>query len=207
MSKTESETNELILSVMESELKQLTELSVRQLQLLTKYYNLKKKGTSKFILISQLSPIRTKQTRIKQLVLSNYQEECPICLNMTNTDTYFITSCTHIFCQECILRHILSNNNDFCPLCRDKIESTDINIDSVSEKILERIGILKITPELLETGLFILQNMRFQKYITDPDLIGFIQTYQNRQKIFGKIVLYIKFLFILTLIYNTLIYL
>jgi hypothetical protein len=205
MSESESETNEL--SVMESEIKQLTELSVRELQLLRKYYNLKKKGTSKFILISQLSPIRTKQTRIKQLVLSNYQEECPICLNMTNTDNYFITSCTHIFCQECILRHIISNNNDFCPLCRDKIESTDINIDSVSEKLLERIGILKITPELLETGLFIFQNMRFQKYIIDPDLIKFVQTYQNRQKIFGKTVLYMKFLIILTIFYNTILYL
>jgi len=207
MPEPESETNELIVSVMELGSKELSELSNRQLQVLRKYYSLKKKGNSKSVLISQLSPIRMRQTRIKQLVLSNYEEECPICLNMTDNECYFITKCTHIFCQECILRHILSNNNDFCPLCRDKIESTDIIIDSISEKILERIGILKITPELLETGLFILQNMRFQKYITDPDLIGFIQTYQNRQKIFGKIVLYIKFLFIITLIYNTLIYL
>lgn len=203
----ETETNELIISVMESGLKNLSDLSTRQLNLLRKYYNLKKNNNSKKFLISQLSPIRSKQLRMKQIELSNFQEECPICLNMTNTESYFITKCTHIFCQECIIRHILSNNNEFCPLCRDKIESADIIIDSVSEKILERIGILKITPELLETGLFILQNIKFQKYITDPNLIGFIQAYQNRQKIFGKTVLYIKFLFIITLIYNILIYL
>jgi hypothetical protein len=203
----ETETNELIISVMESGLKNLSDLSIRQLNLLRKYYNLKKNNNSKKFLISQLSPIRSKQIRIKQIELSNFQEECPICFNMTNTESYFITKCTHIFCQECIIRHILSNNNEFCPLCRDKIESADIIIDSVSEKILEKIGILKITPELLETGLFILQNIKFQKYITDPNLIGFIQEYQDRQKIFGKTVLYMKFLIILILIYNILIYL
>ena len=53
--------------------------------------------------------------------------ECAICYQ-ENTDSCFTTHCNHIFCQDCMTKWLLTNNN--CPLCRTSLVS--INTTKIS---------------------------------------------------------------------------
>jgi len=47
---------------------------------------------------------------------------CPICYkNSANTNLYNL-KCNHVFCYECVEKHINSSENKTCPLCRQDIK-------------------------------------------------------------------------------------
>ena len=123
----------------------------------------------------------------------DYNEECPICYNFVEKDNYVITNCCHIFCKKCMIQHILIGNHDFCPYCRNKCLLDDILVLPIENELLDEFGILKITPDIRNTGLFVLDNIRFQQYIIDSNIIRFIREYQYRQLNFSKFVLIIKY--------------
>jgi hypothetical protein len=103
-------------------------------------------------------------------------EECPICLNIILENTYIKTECSHTFCKKCILTHLIVQNNHFCPLCRGECIPTEQFMSQFDKQILDEIGILKITPTILDTGLYILDNMQ-ERYIIDPEVIDMVRAY------------------------------
>jgi len=104
-------------------------------------------------------------------------EECPICLNFLLENTYIKTECSHTFCKKCILTHLILQNNHFCPLCRGGCIPTEQFMSHFDKQLLDEIGIFKITPTILDTGLYILDNMQ-ERYIIDPEVIEMIRSYQ-----------------------------
>lgn len=59
---------------------------------------------------------------------------CSICLsNQTEIAKALITNCNHVFCSECIVRHI--SNNKTCPYCRKPIDSLHLFPLSIEECI------------------------------------------------------------------------
>jgi len=173
--------NELIENSFYSNNIKLHDLSVKKLIQLIKHFipsdipNSKSKSRNKYELIKKLVPFQKKYQRIRELENADYNEECPICYNNVEKDNYIITNCCHIFCKKCMILHILIGNHDFCPYCRDKCLLEDILVLPIERELLDELGILKITPMMLDTGLFILEHMRYQQYITDPEVIQFIQ--------------------------------
>jgi hypothetical protein len=72
---------------------------------------------------------------------------CPICIDIIEKEIIFITTCEHIFHNECILSWLKSNNT--CPLCRTILiknnintikNSTSINSNSLVSPILYTYG-------------------------------------------------------------------
>ena len=65
--------------------------------------------------------------------IKEHLDDCSICLeNIINEEHKTITSCKHIFHEECMAKWILQNNS--CPLCRTKFnvvikDKTYINTD------------------------------------------------------------------------------
>jgi len=189
--------NEIIQCVFINEEKSLHQLTNKQLLELYKYFHIKTKGRSKYLLIKHLLPLKIRYRRIKQLEDSNYSEECPICYDTIKPNDYVITKCCHIFCQECIIKHIIIGNNHFCPYCRRECVEKEVFDLPLSSEILERMGILKMTNDILDTGLIILQHLRYQQYITDSNMIQLIREYQFRQQYANKIIICIKFVFMM----------
>ncbi|KAD3336225.1 hypothetical protein R6Q59_028546 [Mikania micrantha] len=63
---------------------------------------------------------------LKKLVLLLQDSEdldCPICLSPPSK--MIITSCAHIFCENCIIRAI-KNSISVCPLCRHRVTESDL---------------------------------------------------------------------------------
>nr|XP_043610640.1 putative SWI/SNF-related matrix-associated actin-dependent regulator of chromatin subfamily A member 3-like 1 [Erigeron canadensis] len=63
---------------------------------------------------------------LKKLVMLLQDSEdldCPICLSPPSKT--IITSCAHIFCQNCIIR-TLKNSRPLCPLCRRQLSESDL---------------------------------------------------------------------------------
>lgn len=190
---TEENMHELIENSFYSNNKNLYDLSNKQLVKLIKYFNINITNKNKYMLIKKLLPFQKKYQRIRQLENMDYNEECPICYNFLEKDNYVITNCCHIFCKKCMIQHILIGNHDFCPYCRDKCLLEDILVLPIENELLDEFGILKITPDILNTGLFVLDNIRFQQYIVDSNLIRFIREYQYRQLYFSKFILILKY--------------
>jgi hypothetical protein len=199
--KTEENIHELIENSFYSNNLKLYHLSNKQLLKLIKYFNIQSKSKNKYSLIKKLMPIRKKYQRIRELENMDYNEECPVCYMKVEMDNYIITNCCHIFCKKCMIQHILIGNHDFCPYCRDKCLLEDILVLPIDDNLLDELGILKITPDIINTGLFILDNIRFQQYIIDSNIIQFIREYQHRQLYISKFILIIKLWFILLGIY------
>ena len=180
--------NEIIKSVFENDEKQIHELSQKQLLELHKYFQIQIKGRSKYLLIKQLMPIKLRYQRIRQVEESNFTEECPICYDAVKPNEYIVTRCCHLFCQKCIVLHMVIGKNKFCPYCRTKCKINDIITLPITNEELEKMGILKITPDILDSGIIILEHFRYQQYITDPNIISEIRNYQERQQQYDKIV-------------------
>lgn len=194
--------DELIENSFYSKNRDLYELSKDELIKIIKYFNIKSSYKTKYLIIKQLKPIQKKYRRIRQLENTDYNEECPICFNKLEKDSYIITKCCHIFCKKCIIHHIVIGDNDFCPYCRNNCLSLeDIFILPIENELLDELCILKITPDIMNTGLFILENIRFQQYITDSNIIQLIQDYQIRQLYISKFYLFVKFGCVLLLLY------
>lgn len=66
----------------------------------------------------------------------NDKELCSICLDEMNipVSIYKIESCNHCFHSKCILEMFINGINDFCPLCRCYITTTNNNYDYDSFK-------------------------------------------------------------------------
>ena len=43
--------------------------------------------------------------------------ECSICFSKSNSEEQFVTRCNHSFCNNCMLKWMLENDN--CPMCRN----------------------------------------------------------------------------------------
>jgi hypothetical protein len=85
----------------------LRRLKIDQLQKLVERYELQPK---------------CKKRKIIQKALVKYMKthgigECPICFESNDYDIAVATPCAHIFCDDCLLRHLYKNNN--CPMCRE----------------------------------------------------------------------------------------
>lgn len=180
------EKRKLINETMETKTRMLSEVKIRDLKWLNKHYGFicvnKKKD-----LIKNLIPLQNKLCKLREFNDNNYQEECPICLSNVSIINLFITDCAHIFCNNCIIRHIIMCN-EYCPMCRNKCTFEDI-VSQYSDKyvheLLSRNGIMKITPSVLDTGLLELENTRHtmqNRFIWDPELIRRIVEYKQNQR-------------------------
>ena len=56
------------------------------------------------------------------------KEPCAICLEKITVNNSCVTQCGHHFCLTCILQQ--HSNNNSCPLCREKITETGIEIET-----------------------------------------------------------------------------
>jgi len=193
--------NNIIEVAMKSAEYNLYDLSNKQLRNLHKFYHLKNRGFSKYAIIKQLTPIKQRLLRVKVLEDSGYEEDCPVCFMRLKSNTFTITDCCHIFCQECMIRHVVVNHNEFCPLCRSPVCAEDIAVLPIADELLEEMGVLRINQTLLDTGLIMLEHTRFQQYITDTEMIRFIRRFQERQQTNTKIGLFIKLLLVIFGIY------
>ncbi|XP_048555056.1 putative SWI/SNF-related matrix-associated actin-dependent regulator of chromatin subfamily A member 3-like 1 [Triticum urartu] len=63
--------------------------------------------------------------KLASLVADGEDFDCPICLSPPSTTV--ITSCTHIYCQTCILK-ILKSASSRCPICRRSLSKDDLFI-------------------------------------------------------------------------------
>lgn len=61
--------------------------------------------------------------KLASLVDDGDDFDCPICLSPPNKTV--ITSCTHIYCQTCILK-ILKSSSSRCPICRRPLSKEDL---------------------------------------------------------------------------------
>jgi len=190
-------TDEIIDIIFKKNEKKLNDLSSHQLIQLHRHFNIVTKGKTKYLLIKQLVPIENRYKRIRELESTEYTEECPICYENIQKDQYVITNCLHIYCEKCIIQHLIKSNNETCPYCRQECKLDDIIIFPISDKLLEDLGIMKITQSVLDTGLFFIESIKSKKYITDSTMIRFIRDYQNRQMYKNKLLLVIKYCVVL----------
>lgn len=51
-------------------------------------------------------------------------QQCPICLEIIDSELLCKTSCNHFFCSDC-LEQLISNKKILCPMCRDVIKKYD----------------------------------------------------------------------------------
>ena len=194
----------LIDEIMETKNKPLSKVKIRDLKWLNIYYGFicvyKKKD-----LIRNLIPLREKLCKLREFSDNNCQEECPICLSNISKSNLFITDCAHIFCNNCIIRHIIICSES-CPMCRKVCTFEHIAsqyTDKYIQELLDRNGIMPITQSVLDTGLVQLENTRYtmtNRFIWDPELIMRIIQYKRHQQT-GVIVLYIT-IFIQILIWT-----
>ena len=66
-------------------------------------------------------------------------EPCPVCLDTMYEKCY--TPCNHMFCRECIVKVLQSNQDDICPVCRNPIKSTDIKLYKTNGSLLPNLKI------------------------------------------------------------------
>jgi hypothetical protein len=59
--------------------------------------------------------------------------DCPICLNSHTIDKTYLTNCNHSFCIECTERHLNTNINKKCPMCRTKIMTLELKELAIEE--------------------------------------------------------------------------
>jgi hypothetical protein len=62
------------------------------------------------------------KTRSQSRAEEQKSEDCSICLQKMND--YVITVCNHVFCDSCLIQHLL--NDQTCPLCRKDCNPEDI---------------------------------------------------------------------------------
>jgi hypothetical protein len=96
----------------------LSRLKIRQLQTLVDRYQLK----------VLYIPMHRKRDMMEKTLTKYIKEngigECPICFEPNNCTIAVSTSCTHIFCDICLLTHLLKNHT--CPMCREPAEYIEI---------------------------------------------------------------------------------
>jgi len=62
-----------------------------------------------------------------QIMMINHDQDniCSICLNELEGNNICRTNCNHLFCFECLCRHVMSGANPSCPCCRGEFVSND----------------------------------------------------------------------------------
>ena len=62
-----------------------------------------------------------------QIMMINHDQDniCSICLNVLEGNNICRTNCNHLFCFECLCRHVMSGANPSCPCCRNDFVSND----------------------------------------------------------------------------------
>ena len=104
----------------------------------------------------------TQTQKPSQIPSQKSTSECAICYQ-ENMDSCFTTQCNHTFCQGCMTKWLLTNNN--CPLCRTKIVNTtttkfspraEVNHvdddEDFSEEVMENtpFGMTIVVPPMLD---------------------------------------------------------
>jgi rubrerythrin len=87
--------------------------------------------------------IKRRREEIKKEAISHVT--CPICKEIINGKSCpcVITSCGHVFCAECYIKHISIINDMKCPVCRSKWKGKEllyINVEDVTIDILRKAG-------------------------------------------------------------------
>ena len=63
---------------------------------------------------------------IRTMIINHDQDNiCSICLNELEGNNICRTNCNHLFCFECLCRHVMSGTNPSCPCCRNDFVSND----------------------------------------------------------------------------------
>jgi hypothetical protein len=195
------EKRKLIEDVMETKKRELHKVKIADLKWLNSHYGCictyKKKD-----LVKNLLPLRNKFCKLREILESDHLEECPVCLSNIAKSDLFITNCAHVFCNNCIIRHIIIYSQS-CPICRSpctfEYVANQYTDSSISE-LLHRNGIIKITQSVLDTGLVLLEDTSYSmrnRFIWDRDLIQRIVHHTNREK--RILVLIILIIFINTI--------
>lgn len=197
----------LINDLMETKNISLNEARFRDLKWLNEHYGFSKTSKKKE-LIKNLIPLRNKLCKLRDISDNNYEEECPICLCKISQTNLFITECAHVFCNNCIVVHIIMSN-EFCPMCRSTCTFDDVARhydDKYVHDLLERNGIMRITQAILDTGLVSLENMNYSirnRFIWDPQLIMRIRQHKSNQNTIVVIVTIVFIIQFLIYIYPT----
>uniref|UniRef100_A0A0N4ZCV2 RING-type domain-containing protein n=1 Tax=Parastrongyloides trichosuri TaxID=131310 RepID=A0A0N4ZCV2_PARTI len=82
-----------------------------------------------------------------------------------DSDLAFLTTCGHLFHNQCIIRHLRESNS--CPLCRENCTISNVkmvflpnrSIESVPERMTQTIKEKNETIKLLEEKINVLENI------------------------------------------------
>lgn len=96
------------------------------------------------------------KTSIPELSIFESHLQCPICRELL-ARAPTITECGHTYCNECISRHIRTENR--CPLCRQEIQQGKLRLNKVIDDLIEtwtssdlRGKLLKLAREEKDSG-------------------------------------------------------
>jgi hypothetical protein len=69
----------------------------------------------------------------------NKMNECIICLEEKNKNTFVKLNCSHDYCKECIIKTIKSDKRTkpCCPLCREEILLLTINNNNILNELTQ----------------------------------------------------------------------
>ena len=135
--------------------------------------------SSNFLKINQIKLSEVKKNVPNFDLLLN--DKCSICLEKLKIDNLGITSCNHLFCYDCLLNCIKSNNT--CPKCRSDINNNKIykivkdysDLSSDYSKISFIIKYLKKRSNILIISIFQSSLDTLNKFIDKSriDLLNF----------------------------------
>lgn len=72
-----------------------------------------------------------------------FEDKCPMCLETIESDDLISTNCNHLFCNNCMLKHIRNTQNNLsdvllCPLCRTNINLITTFSSSVHDRVIKK---------------------------------------------------------------------
>lgn len=89
--------------------------------ILSKLWESTKKYYGYEVIGEEIENIPTIEMRLRTKEQEKIKHICPICIRYTyNTCAIILPKCRHIFCKECLDKYV-KNDNDNCPICREKI--------------------------------------------------------------------------------------
>lgn len=76
--------------------------------------------------------------------------DCPICLDSFTKIQTITTNCNHVFCRDCLCKHLDNAcllNNPACPMCRGKITTLEIKDIDFYEPLYNKYGVQSIVQD------------------------------------------------------------
>ena len=92
----------------------LHRLKISQLQTLIDRYQLK------IVHITSFRKRNDMEKTLEKYMKTNGIGDCPICFEPNKFMTAVATSCSHIFCDKCLIEHLKKNH--MCPMCREPVD-------------------------------------------------------------------------------------